>query len=128
MHDLKSIRDNPEAFDRGLARRGLEPLSPKILAIDTRRRAEMTRAQELQAERNKLSKEIGAIKAKGGDAADAMRQVASDKDAQAGKEQEAARLRAELDAVLVLSACPQDMAPTNGPDQAPTDAHFRILD
>jgi uncharacterized protein YcgI (DUF1989 family) len=36
-------------------------------------------------------------------------------------------LRAELDAVLVLSACPQDMALTNGPDQSPTDAHFRLL-
>jgi uncharacterized protein YcgI (DUF1989 family) len=36
-------------------------------------------------------------------------------------------LSAEMDAVVVLSACPQDMAPTNGPDQSPTDAHFRVL-
>jgi uncharacterized protein YcgI (DUF1989 family) len=34
--------------------------------------------------------------------------------------------RAELDAVLVFSACPQDLAPTNGP--GPTDAHFRVGD
>ncbi len=25
MHDIKAIRENPEAFDRGLARRGLAP-------------------------------------------------------------------------------------------------------
>jgi uncharacterized protein len=36
-------------------------------------------------------------------------------------------LRAELDVVLVLSACPQDMVPTNGAGLAPTDAHFRIV-
>jgi uncharacterized protein YcgI (DUF1989 family) len=36
-------------------------------------------------------------------------------------------LLAEMDALLVLSACPQDMAPTNGPDQSPKDAHFRVL-
>jgi seryl-tRNA synthetase len=100
MHDLKSIRDNPEAFDRGLARRGLEPLSPKILAIDTRRRAEMTRAQELQAERNRLSKEIGAIKARGGDAAEIMAKVAASKDAQALAEAGAAELERELNVML----------------------------
>jgi len=100
MHDLKSIRDNPEAFDRGLARRGLEPLSPKILAIDTRRRAEMTRAQELQAERNRLSKEIGAIKARGGDAAEIMAKVAASKDGQALAEAGAAELERELNVML----------------------------
>jgi uncharacterized protein YcgI (DUF1989 family) len=36
-------------------------------------------------------------------------------------------LRAELDALFVLSACPQDLVPTNGPDLAPTGAHVRIL-
>ena len=37
-------------------------------------------------------------------------------------------LRAEMDALLVFSACPQDMVPTNGPDLAPTDAHLRVLE
>jgi hypothetical protein len=36
-------------------------------------------------------------------------------------------LRAELDALLVLSACPQDMAPTNGAAMTPTDAHYRLV-
>jgi len=39
MHDIKSIRDNPQAFDAGLARRGLKPLSASLLAIDEKRRA-----------------------------------------------------------------------------------------
>lgn len=36
-------------------------------------------------------------------------------------------LRAEMDAVVVLSACPQDMVPTNGIGCQPTEAHYRIL-
>jgi uncharacterized protein YcgI (DUF1989 family) len=35
-------------------------------------------------------------------------------------------LRAELDCILVFSACPQDMIPVNGADCVPTDAHFRV--
>jgi uncharacterized protein YcgI (DUF1989 family) len=36
-------------------------------------------------------------------------------------------LRAELDALLVFSACPQDLVPTNGADLMPRDAHYRLL-
>lgn len=36
-------------------------------------------------------------------------------------------LRAEMDAIVVLSACPQDMVPTNGAGCQPTEAHYRIL-
>jgi seryl-tRNA synthetase len=97
MHDLKAIRDNPEEFDRGLARRGLPPLAADIVAMEARWRAAETAAQELQARRNRLSKEIGALKAKGQDASEAMRQVAADKALQAEKEQEAVRLRAEIE-------------------------------
>jgi seryl-tRNA synthetase len=100
MHDLKAIRDNPEAFDTGLRRRGLEPLSPKILALDGERRAEMTRAQTLQAERNKLSKEIGALKARGEDAADVLTKVAASKDEQGRAEAEAAERERELNELL----------------------------
>ena len=39
MHDIKWIRDNPQAFDRGLARRGLEPQAERLMTIDERRRA-----------------------------------------------------------------------------------------
>jgi seryl-tRNA synthetase len=112
MHDLKWIRDNPEAFDRGLAKRGLPSQSAEIVAREAAWRAAETAAQELQARRNRLSKEVGAIKAKGGDAAEIMRQVAADKDQQAEKEREAARLRGEIDALLAtIPNLPADDVP-----------------
>jgi seryl-tRNA synthetase len=102
MFDIKSIRDNPAAFDQGLKRRGMEPLSGQILRLDTRWREFQTQAEQLQAERNKLAKEIGAAKAKGGDAAALMKQVAESKDKQVVLEAEASRLRDILDAPLAL--------------------------
>jgi seryl-tRNA synthetase len=62
MHDIKWIRDNPEAFDAGLKRRGLTPLSTKVLALDEKRRAAILRAEQAQARRNAASKEIGDAK------------------------------------------------------------------
>jgi len=63
MHDIKWIRDNPEAFDRGLARRGLEPQAEQLLAIDERRRTVIQKLEQAQARRNQASKEIGQAKA-----------------------------------------------------------------
>jgi seryl-tRNA synthetase len=65
MHDLRAIRDNPEDFDRGLARRGLPPCAGKILDLDQQWRAAETKVQEGQAERNRLGKKIGAAKKRG---------------------------------------------------------------
>jgi seryl-tRNA synthetase len=62
MHDIKSIRDNPQAFDAGLARRGLKPLSGSLLAIDEKRRAAILASEQAQARRNAASKEIGDAK------------------------------------------------------------------
>jgi seryl-tRNA synthetase len=62
MHDIKSIRDNPAAFDAGLKRRGLAPLSASLLAIDERRRAAILASEQAQARRNAASKEIGEAK------------------------------------------------------------------
>jgi seryl-tRNA synthetase len=64
MFDIKWIRDNPDAFDRGLTRRGLEPLSAKLIKLDEERRAFITRLEAAQARRNSASKEIGQAKAK----------------------------------------------------------------
>jgi len=63
MFDIKWIRENAEAFDRGLENRGLSPLSQRLVALDEERRAAITRAQEAQTRRNALSKEIGQAKA-----------------------------------------------------------------
>lgn len=62
MHDIKWIRDNPDAFDRGLTRRGLEPQSKALLALDEERRAAITAFEQAQAARNAASKEIGDAK------------------------------------------------------------------
>ena len=60
MHDIKWIRENPEAFDAGLTKRGKEPLAAEVLALDADRRAHLTTLQELQAKANASAKQIGA--------------------------------------------------------------------
>jgi seryl-tRNA synthetase len=62
MHDIRFIRDNPEAFDRGLKRRGLEPLADALIARDEKRRIAIQAAEAAQARRNAASKEIGEAK------------------------------------------------------------------
>jgi seryl-tRNA synthetase len=62
MHDIKTIRDNPQAFDAALKRRGLEPMSAPLLAIDEKRRAAILASEQAQARRNSASKEIGDAK------------------------------------------------------------------
>jgi seryl-tRNA synthetase len=62
MHDIKWIRDNADAFDRALKRRGLEPQSVPLLAIDEQRRAAILKSEQAQARRNSASKEIGEAK------------------------------------------------------------------
>ena len=59
MYDIRWIRENAEAFDRGLQRRGLEKLSSSLLALDDQRRAAIGKSQAAQERRNALSKEIG---------------------------------------------------------------------
>lgn len=68
MHDIRQIRETPEAFDAGLARRGLAPLSPSLLALDEARRAAITGAEAALAERNAASKDVGRAKASGDEA------------------------------------------------------------
>ena len=62
MHDIRFIRDNPQAFDAALKRRGLPGVSAEILELDGKRRAAQTAAQERLARRNQASKEIGQRK------------------------------------------------------------------
>ena len=69
MYDIKWIRDHPEAFDRGLTRRALQPLSSALLALDEKRRAAITKYELAQARRNSASKEIGESKKKNDEAA-----------------------------------------------------------
>jgi seryl-tRNA synthetase len=68
MHDLKTIRDNPDAFDAALARRNAKPVAHSLLAIDAQKRAVQTELQNTLARRNDASKAIGTAKGKGDDA------------------------------------------------------------
>ncbi|MEO0906475.1 MAG: serine--tRNA ligase [Pseudomonadota bacterium] len=65
MHDIRLIRDNPEAFDAGLARRGADPQAQAILALDEERRALTTQLQDAQSRRNEASKAIGKAMGQG---------------------------------------------------------------
>ncbi|MBT2132979.1 serine--tRNA ligase [Croceibacterium sp. LX-88] len=102
MHDLRAIRENPQAFDAGLARRGVEPIAARILELDERRRSVTTRVQESQARRNEASKAIGAAMGKGDTAtAEALKaEVAQLKDTLPALEDEDRALGAELDELL----------------------------
>ena len=59
MFDIKAIRDNPQAFDAARKRRGLDPLSATLIALDDNRRAAIAKLQTAQERRNAASKEIG---------------------------------------------------------------------
>ncbi|HKX07648.1 MAG TPA: serine--tRNA ligase [Stellaceae bacterium] len=123
MFDLKWIRENPEAFDKGLARRGLPAQSPEILSLDKTWRETQTEAERVQAERNRLSKEIGAAKAKGLDVAEILKQVAASKDRQAALEAEAGdRYRAVEAALAGIPNIPAD----DVPDGADADGNREI--
>lgn len=65
MHDIRFIRDNPDAFDAAMRLRGLEPQAANLIALDQKRREATSRLQELETERNAKSKQIGKAKATG---------------------------------------------------------------
>ena len=103
MHDIRVIRDDPAAFDAALSRRGLAPLSPEILALDAERRARINTAETAQAEQNRASKEVGAAKARGDEAAfEELRALVAAKKAEvAAMQAEAAALDVRLRELLM---------------------------
>ncbi len=100
MFDIKWIRDNPDAFDEGLRRRGVRPASAALLELDEKRRRALTRAQDIQARRKRLSKEIGAAKGRGEDAAALVEEVSRSKRGEAEAEEAGRAAAAELDKAL----------------------------
>jgi len=119
MHDLKWIRDNPEAFDRGLARRGLEPVAARLIALDETRRAAQTRFQEMQARRNEASKQIGGLKKSGQDATALLDEVAALKERIPAAEAEDKASGAEIDDLLTrLPNLPGDDVPDGADENA----------
>jgi seryl-tRNA synthetase len=120
MHDIRQIRENPAAFDAGLARRGVAPVSAQIVALDEQRRALATRAQESQNRRNEASKAIGKAMGQGDTAtADALKaEVAGLKDSLPALEAEEKEVAAKLHDLLAgLPNIPADAVP-DGADEA----------
>ena len=120
MHDIKLIRENPTAFDAGLARRGVEPVSAAILTLDTARRAVATAMQEGQNQRNEASKAIGAAMGRGDkDEAERLKaEVATLKERLPQLEQEDRELSAQLaDALARYPNIPADDVP-EGEDES----------
>ena len=102
MHDIKWIRENPDAFDRGLARRGLPGEAKRLVEIDERRRAAIQKAEAALARRNAASREIGAAKKSNEEAAAQalMAEVARLKAEIPALEAEEKKLSKELDDAL----------------------------
>ena len=112
MHDIRFIRESPEAFDAGLKKRNLAPLSAELLEIDKRRRAAISESEALQARRKALSQQIGIAKRKGEPAETLMAEVAALEESLKKGETEAARLDEELTHRLeVLPNLPFDEVP-----------------
>jgi seryl-tRNA synthetase len=116
---IRWIRENPQAFDSGLRKRGIEPggevkFSGELSALDEERRKVVTRLQEAQARRNAASKEIG--KAKGAKdeakAAQLMAEVAALKDElAAGERSQAEADKALHEALSVIPNLPREEVP-----------------
>ena len=119
MHDIRSIRENPYAFDRALMRRGGAAMSARILSLDAERRAQTAAAETAQAAQNAASKQVGAAKARGDDDEfSRLRALVSEKKADVARMQaEAADLDRQLrDLLMELPNLPLDRVP-DGPDE-----------
>ncbi len=114
MHDIRWIRDNPDAFDRALARRGLSGEAARLIGIDERRRTAIQKAEAALARRNAASREIGAAKKSNEEerAQKLMAEVAQLKDAIPALEAEAKAAGDELDKALAeIPNLPLDEVP-----------------
>ncbi|MBY5624521.1 serine--tRNA ligase [Rhizobium leguminosarum] len=114
MLDIKWIRENPEALDAALAKRGAEPLAQSLVALDEKRRSAVQKAQDLLSRRNLASKEIGAAMAqKNGELTEKLKAEVSElKTLLPAIEEEDRQLTAELsDALSRIPNIPFDDVP-----------------
>jgi seryl-tRNA synthetase len=121
MHDIRAIRDDPEGFDAGLKRRGLEPMSAGILEKDAELRNLLTRLQQAQARRNEASKQIGQAKARKDEATaqSLMAEVAGLKDEiQSGEDKERELKKALDDILAAIPNLPAEDVPDGADETA----------
>jgi len=128
MHDIRSIRDDPAAFDRGLARRGLAPQAQRLIALDEKRRTAIQIVETAQARRNAASKEIGeAKKAKDEEKAKGLLiEVAALKESLPALAAQEKKATDDLnDALAEIPNLPQDDVP-DGKDASDNVEHHRF--
>lgn len=120
MLDIKWIRENADVLDAALAKRGAEPSSASLIAVDERRRTILQSLQDMQSRRNAASKDIGAAMAqKNSELAEKLKaEVAELKNSMPALEEESRQVEAELnDALSRLPNIPLDDVPV-GSDEA----------
>ncbi len=126
MLDIRVIRDTPEILDAALARRGKPAMAEAVIALDRERRALQTGWQEMQARRNEASRQVGAVRKAGGDAAALIDEVAALKQRMTEVEDEEKRKGAELELMLLgIPNIPADDVP-DGLDEAANLERVRV--
>ena len=126
MHDIRTIRDNPAAFDAALSRRGIAPVSSEILALDEARRAKILAAETAQAEANKAAKEVGAAKARGDDAEfERLRTLVAETKSQIAALNEEAKAQdtALTDLLMGIPNLPDDATPDGADEDDNVEIH-----
>ncbi|WP_342075324.1 serine--tRNA ligase [Yoonia sp. SS1-5] len=126
MHDIRTIRDNPAAFDAALSRRGIAPMSADILAMDEARRAKIQAAETAQAEANKAAKEVGAAKGRGDEAEfERLRALVAEKKSQIAALNDDAKAddAALRDLLMGIPNLPHDDVPDGADEEDNVEIH-----
>jgi seryl-tRNA synthetase len=126
MHDIRAIRENPAVFDRGLAKRGMEPLSGTLIGLDDRRKAAVSALQNALELRNSRSKEIGQAKARRDEAraGELMAEVARLKESVPALEREEREAAQALDQWLAsIPNLPKDDVPVGADESGNVERH-----
>ena len=117
MHDIRFIREYPDQFDAAMGRRKIDISASSILEMDTVRRALQSELQEMQSRRNVASKEIGKLKANGGDADALIAEVNDIKTAMPDVENREAELAKKLASTLMEIPNILDASVPDGDDE-----------
>ena len=126
MHDIRAIRENPDAFDTALARRGGAGVSSAILTVDEARRALIQKAEEAQADQNRASKQVGAAKAAGQTAEfERLRALVAEKKAEVAAMTDAAKAKDEelRQMLLQIDNLPMADVPTGTDENDNVEIH-----
>ncbi len=116
MIDLRSVREDPEGVRSALVRRGVDgDVVTELLDLDRDRREAITRGDALRASRNEVSKQIGALKRDGGDAATLIAEMQEVAGEIARLEERVAEWDGRMEAILLDTPnLPDPELPTGG--------------